>query len=247
MRVSGLRETPSAVSTRPTALRDVSYDDDDTECGDGFQEDYPSLFIGPTLRAARERAGKRQVDIAKFLDVDTSVPSRWEGTNATRYKSTPGKYLEPLATFLQCSIYEIAPALVEHAPPAAGKLDQQRPIPGTVGSGLADHTSALMHNDVVSIGTLGSDVAEDQSGMSGFEPPLSSYTIGGFVGNGLPTQRMPGLPPDELRALGVWRRKCRRCKKTYLESADERAPEICECGHPLRARVTVSIAAARVA
>lgn len=192
---------------------DGSADNDDEEL-DG----YPSLFVGPALRAARLRVGVRQSEIARYLGVDSSLPSRWEGYDTqhdgqtTRYKPVPGKYFEPLASLLHCAVTDLAPEL--------GLADEP------VWNGSNGTTSASM---------------SQMSGGKVHSGTISGYTLGGFSFGNLPTPG-PGRPPSELQATGQWRRKCPGCRKIFLESLTARAPFVCDsCHTPVRAHTSITV------
>jgi transcriptional regulator with XRE-family HTH domain len=92
-----------------------------------------SQFIGPQLRAARELAGLRQIEIARALRLDPATVSRWEFDTSTRYAPVPAKYLGQLASYLGVSVEELtgnghdeddAP----HAEPDVSQTDRHRQI-----------------------------------------------------------------------------------------------------------------------
>ncbi|HEY1292894.1 MAG TPA: helix-turn-helix transcriptional regulator [Chloroflexota bacterium] len=195
--------------TDPRELTDLP---DDSE----LEEDgYPSLYVGPALRMLRMRAGVRQSEIARHLGVDSSIPSRWEGFDSThngqttRYKPVPGKYFEPLASLLRCSVGDLAPELLEQS---NGTTTSCAFMATTTANGLA-------HGQTIAT--------------------ISGYMVGGAMTT--TPSPVPGMPPEDLRALGMWRRWCPKCKKVFLESADVRAPYVCDvCEAPVRAHVTVT-------
>lgn len=186
---------------------------------------YPSLLTGPSLRDARLRANKRLGDVARYLGLDSSVPPRWEGDKgSTRYKPLPGKYIEPLAQFFSCSVYDIAPQLKEMDLPThshqAGDFDEQDFMLATAGCGLG-----------------GQMYSANASASS-----MSYSTIPSYISGSMDTPSPPpGLPPEEMRQRGEWRLRCSSCGTVYVERLEQRAPLQCSnCGAALRARTHVS-------
>lgn len=207
-------------SDRETDLDPVAAEEEEPEeqeQEDDLETGYPSLFVGPALRAARLRAGLRQSDLARYLGVDSSLPSRWEGFDpihngmTTRYRPVPGKYFAPLTDLLKCSLEELSPDL------------------GVAANGW--HSLQSVTSTASAVATTSVSVTHAAT--------MSGYTLGGVVQE--KPNRQPGRPPAELVAAGQWRRHCPGCRKTYLESMSQRAPLLCDaCGAPVRAMSSVT-------
>lgn len=201
--------------------------DDELEVDDG--ESFPSVFVGPALRTARLRARLSQGDIARYFNIDSSIPSRWEGFDAqhngrtTRYKPVPTKYLRELSQLLNCPLEILAPELAAQlAAWAAASSDWPTPRGSCP---AADATSASL--------------TAASSGSTGGAETISSYTVGGASLHASP---VPGRPPTEMLARGEWRRRCPGCHKVFVESAAVRAPSECDvCHGPVRATSTISL------
>lgn len=67
-----------------------------------------------SFKAARERSGMTQCDVAKALDIDQSTVSLWE-VGKTRPRA---KLLPELARLLDCSIEELLTSNTQSAPEA---------------------------------------------------------------------------------------------------------------------------------
>jgi len=79
-------------------------------------------YIGPQLRAARERAGMKQTDLARLLGVDPAMVSRWEFVYSTRYVPVPLKHVFALANHLNIPLGDLAPGQQAPPPPKPTRL-----------------------------------------------------------------------------------------------------------------------------
>lgn len=98
------------------------------------QPSYPFTtpqFIGPQLRAARERAGLKQVELAQLIGVDPAMVSRWEFVYSTRYVPVPLRHVVALAHYLNVPVDDLVPGRREPPPPPRPRprLVQPQPLP----------------------------------------------------------------------------------------------------------------------
>jgi len=90
-------------------------------------------YIGPQLRAARERAGMKQTELARLLGVDPAMVSRWEFVYSTRYVPVPIKHVLALASHLNVPLADLTPGQEPSPPPRRPQLrrvpDEPSPPP----------------------------------------------------------------------------------------------------------------------
>ena len=76
-----------------------------------------SQFLGPQLRAARERVGLNQTQLARLLGLDPAMISRWEFIYSTRYVPVPARHWEALAFHLNMTVEELVVSPPDPPPP----------------------------------------------------------------------------------------------------------------------------------
>jgi len=166
-----------------------------------------SVHIGPQLRAARERAGLKQSEVARRMRLDPAIISRWECEEATRYRPVPGDRLPALAEALETTVEELLESSPETWPRHPARVpgparhqpgrDRRAAAPSTA---LPSVSSApLLH---LVPGAERCELADDtcpcrfwrEPVTAARERPLSAWTFD-----------MPFLPRPQLCCLG-----CRR-------------------------------------
>src|SRR5215216_4471782 len=194
----------------------------------------PSQFIGPQLKAARERAGLKQSEIARQLGVDPAMVSRWEFIPSTRYVPVPSRHFEPLAFLLNVDIEELVPGL--RRPIVARPLV----LPEPTCNGVAKPT--ILEPNVEVPPPQDEEVGEQMSSSFSQETYSTGSTSTSMPSSPSPVPGRVG-PPNEkgeyrLRLRCPW---CRTMNVSYSADHSELPSDCSACGRRMRAQVTVTI------